>query len=103
MSQWGLFHDDEGMGHIAPQLPDGRLALKHCLSEFCPCGPVGERDRDQIILIHQDREFPDQPCVVQSGAIPMASSTATKPIVPCIPIVSTAAEGQLAGSADDKS
>jgi hypothetical protein len=58
MSQWGLFHDSDGMGHIAPQLPDGRLALKHSLHEFCPCGVVAEMDRDQILYIHQDTEQP---------------------------------------------
>jgi hypothetical protein len=50
MSQWGVFHDDEGRPHVAPVLPDGRLAVRHSLHEFCPCGPKLDGD----IWVHQD-------------------------------------------------
>lgn len=56
MSQWGVFRDDEGVCHVAPVLADGRLAVKHSLHEYCPCGPRQEPTRADIIYVHQDRE-----------------------------------------------
>ncbi len=56
MSQWGVFQDDEGTRHVAPVLPDGRLAMRHSLHEFCPCGPRLDPDHAVVIWVHQDRE-----------------------------------------------
>lgn len=57
MSQWGIFHDDEGRRHVAPVLPDGRLPVNHSLHEFCQCGPRLEPDDSVTIWVHQDREL----------------------------------------------
>lgn len=57
MSQWGVFHSQEGEAHVAPVLPDGRLPINHSLHEFCPCGPKEEWSRDRVIWVHQDKEL----------------------------------------------
>jgi len=56
MSQWGVFIDDTGCKHVAPVLPDGRLALKHSLHEYCPCSPKLDPDPVVVLWVHQDPE-----------------------------------------------
>jgi hypothetical protein len=56
MSQWGVLYEDTGECHVAPVLPDGRLALHHALHEFCPCGPKPQLHDDKQIWVHQDAE-----------------------------------------------
>jgi hypothetical protein len=63
MSQWGVFHDEDGKIHVAPVLPDGRLSVRHSLHEFCQCGVRAEQTRKRNaegylieIWVHQDPE-----------------------------------------------
>jgi len=56
MSQWGIFRDEDGALHVAPVLDDGRLALRHSLHEFCPCGPKLDSDPRTTLWVHQDKE-----------------------------------------------
>lgn len=61
MSQWGTFRDDDGHIHVAPALPDGRLALNHSKHEYCQCGPRADQlmqdcGGDVVIWVHQDPE-----------------------------------------------
>lgn len=56
--QWGLFHEEASgewpeQWHIAPELPDGRLHVRHSLHEFCSCGPRERRIGDHLVWIHQ--------------------------------------------------
>ena len=57
MSQWGIFHDvRDGSKHVAPVLDDGRLALNHQLTQFCPCGPKLHENPRFELWVHQDKE-----------------------------------------------
>lgn len=56
MSQWGVFRAEDGAVHIAPVLEDGRLAVRHSLHEFCPCGPKQDKEPLITLWVHQDRE-----------------------------------------------
>lgn len=57
MSQWGVFRDDrDGALHVAPVLEDGRLGLRHQLTQFCPCSPRLDDDKAVELWVHQDPE-----------------------------------------------